>query len=136
MNSVLIIGRLSEDPTTRWSQGEKSTCFTSFQIAVDRNYKDKNGKVPTDFFRCKSVFQTAEFIDKYFSKGMKIAITGHLEVEKWEKDGQKYQQVVINCDHVDFCEKKEKSESKKPENEPVKDKDGFLDIAPEDLPFM
>ena len=35
MNVVVEIGRLTDDPTTRYSQGEKQTCFVSFTIAVD-----------------------------------------------------------------------------------------------------
>lgn len=47
MNSIIIHGRLTRDPETKFYDGDKSVCKIS--VAVDRSFKDKDGKPVTDF---------------------------------------------------------------------------------------
>ena len=65
MNRVDIIGRIVREIKT-----ESSTSGTTYlrnSIAVDR----KGKKDETDFFEITAFGKTAEFIEKYFSKGRK-----------------------------------------------------------------
>ena len=102
MNTVNIIGRFCKEMKL-----ESSTSGTSYlhnSIAVDRKGKDNT----TDFFNVTAFGKTAEFIEKYFAKGSKIAITGHLQSDTYKnKDGKNVSSVQIIIDTVDFCEKKE-----------------------------
>lgn len=104
MNSVNIIGRLTKDVSL-----ESSTSGTSYlrnSIAVDRRGEG------TDFFNVTAFGKTSEFISKYFSKGSKIAISGHLQSDSYtNKDGKKVSSVSIIIDAVDFCEKKETNDT-------------------------
>lgn len=122
MNTLNIIGRFTKDMKLEYSQS--GTAYLRNSIAVDRRGKDE-----TDFFNTAAFGKTAEFIEKYFSKGSKVAITGHLQSDSYTtKDGEKRSSVSIIIDTVDFCEKK----GEKTENPG----DGFLNVTvTEELPF-
>lgn len=125
MNKAILIGRLTRDTEMRYSQGEGSMAITRFNIAVDRKGKQDEA----DFINCVSFGKTAEFIDKYFSKGMKIAILGHIQTGSYEKDGHKVYTTDIVVDEAEFVEKKGSTESK----------EGFMNIPDniaEELPFV
>ena len=98
MNTVNIIGNICKDVST--SSSTSGTTYLHNSIAVRR---DKDN---TDFFNISAFGKMAEFIEKYFSKGSKIAITGHLQTSSYEKDGKKVSSVSIIVDKADFCEKK------------------------------
>ncbi len=69
MNSVQLVGRLTRDPEVRYTEGGSS--IARFALAVDRRFKGENG--PTaDFPNCVAFGKTAEFIEKYFHKGMRM----------------------------------------------------------------
>lgn len=123
MNTVNIIGRFTKDISL-----ESSTSGTSYlrnSIAVDRRGDG------TDFFNVTAFGKTAEFINKYFSKGSKIAITGHLQSDSFtNKEGKKISSVSIIIDTVDFCEKKETNDTL------MSGGNDFLNVTnTEELPF-
>ena len=102
MNSVNLMGRLAAAPELR--QTASGVSVTSFSLAVDRIGKD-NGAM---FLDCVAFRGTAEFISKYFDKGNRIAITGHLDSSNYEdKNGNKRKRTNIICDSVEFCERKQ-----------------------------
>ena len=69
MNSVQLVGRLTRDPEVRYTDG--GTTVARFSLAVERRFKSENG--PTaDFPNCVAFGRTAEFIEKYFHKGMRL----------------------------------------------------------------
>lgn len=76
MNKVLLTGRLVADPDIRYSQSDDSLCIAQFTVAVSRDFK-RDGEPDADFIRCKAFGSSAEFIEKYFFKGMKMEISGH-----------------------------------------------------------
>ena len=39
MNKVILMGRLTADPSTKYSQGEKPMAVTRYQLAVNRRFK-------------------------------------------------------------------------------------------------
>ena len=87
MNLVTIIGRLTSEPEIRYSNGSEKVAYGSYTLAVDRP-KTKNGDNITDFILCKVVGKTAEFVERYLHKGMKIAINGRIQVDNYkDKDG-------------------------------------------------
>ena len=68
LNKIFLMGRLTRDPEMRHTQN--GTAVVSFSIAVDRDFKDKqSGEKVTDFVDIVAWRSTAEFVDKYFSKG-------------------------------------------------------------------
>lgn len=75
-NFTLLTGRLTHAPELR--QNQNGRAFLSNSIAVQRNYKNKNGEFDTDFINFMAGGATAEFIAKYFQKGSPITISGAL----------------------------------------------------------
>lgn len=47
LNKIILMGRLTRDPELR--RTESGTAVCSFSIAVDRDFKSKNGEKETDF---------------------------------------------------------------------------------------
>ena len=111
MNSVSMVGRLVADPEIY--NGKNST-VARFRIAVDRRFKTEEGP-EADFFGCVAFGKTAEFIEKYFNKGMRIALVGRIENDNYEDDdGNKYYRDTVVIDNVEFCDsKKEDDETPK-----------------------
>ena len=104
MNSVQLIGRLTRDPEVRYTDGGAS--IARFGLAVDRRFKQENG-ADADFINIVSFGKTAEFIEKYFHKGMKIALNGRIQTGNYtDKDGKKVYTTDIVAENVEFCESK------------------------------
>ena len=47
MNNVSLIGRLVFDPELKYVNDDRAVC--TFCLAVSRNYRNKDGVIPTDF---------------------------------------------------------------------------------------
>lgn len=97
------MGRLTAAPELRQTASGISSC--SFNIAVDRGFKDQNGERQTDFIGCTAWRQTAEFIGRYFSKGKMIVIEGALRTRNY--DDKRYPDVKhyvteVLVDHAYF----------------------------------
>ena len=75
-NHVGVMGRLVSDPELKTTPAGVSV--TSFRIAVERNYTDKDGNRQADFFDVVAWRGTAEFICRYFGKGSLILVEGQL----------------------------------------------------------
>lgn len=104
MNSVQLIGRLTRDPEVRYTDGGAS--IARFSLAVDRRFKQENG-ADADFINIVAFGKTAEFIEKYFHKGMKIALNGRIQTGSYtDKDGKKVYTTDIVAENVEFCESK------------------------------
>lgn len=134
MNKVELIGRLTRDPDNRMTQS--GMAVGRFTLAVDRRAK-KDGEQAADFISCIVFGKTAEFVAKYFRKGMKVAAAGRIQTGSYtNKDGQKVYTTDVIVEETEFCEKKEQTqETAQPA--PARD-DGFMDIPDDvdaELPF-
>lgn len=104
MNKVILIGRITADPELRQTQSGIATC--SFTVAIN-NGKDKDGNErDADFINCKAWRSLAEFIDKWWSKGKMIALSGRFKTDKYQDkkypDVNHYSSYVL-VDTVEFC---------------------------------
>lgn len=106
MNNCNFIGRLTRDPEVRYTQGDNPMCVARFSLAVDRNAKDKNGNILTDFPSFKALGKRGEFVEKYLKKGTKVGITARCETGSYEKDGQKVYFTEFLCEQFTFCDSK------------------------------
>jgi len=112
MNKVILMGRLTRDPEVRYSQGENPLAIARYSLAVDRrNARNNNGDDQTaDFINCVSFGRTAEFAEKYFRKGTKIAITGRIQTGSYtNKDGVKVYTTEVVVEEQEFAESKNAS---------------------------
>lgn len=105
MNQIALMGRLTRDPEVRQTQNENAVA--NFSIAVDRDFKPKDGDRVTDFIDCVAWGHTANFVGKYCTKGALVAVTGRLEMRDWtDKDGNKRRNAEVNVSNLYFAEKK------------------------------
>ena len=127
MNNVVLIGRLTKDPETRYL-GE--TAVTTFTLAVDRQQKERKA----DFIRIVAFGKTAELCERFLVKGRLVGIQGRIQTGSYkDKDDKTIYTTDIVADRVEFLEwgdKKEKQEEQAgiPEGFQVLDDD-------EDIPF-
>ena len=108
MNCVNLLGNLCRDNDIRYAGGENANAVIRNTIAVPRRFKNKaTGQYDSDFISIVAFGQTAEFISKYFSKGSKIAVTGHIQTGDYtDKDGVKHYTTDVVVDQVDFASSK------------------------------
>lgn len=141
MNKVILVGRLVRDPDVRYSQTENGNMAVArYTLAVDRKFK-KEGEQNADFINCIAFGKSGEFAEKYFFKGMKIAISGRIQTGSYaNKDGQRVYTTDVVIEEQEFCESKQNQQSNgiiQP-NSNV-DSDGFMSIPDgvedEGLPF-
>ncbi len=112
MNKVILMGRLTRDPEIRYSQGEQSTAVARYTIAVDRRFRRDGDEQTADFINCVAFGRQGEFAEKYFRKGIKIAITGRIQSGSYtNKDGQRVYTTDVVVEEQEFAESKSASES-------------------------
>ena len=133
MNSVQLIGRLTRDPEVRYTDGGVS--IARFSLAVERRFKQENG-ADAEFINIVSFGKTAEFIEKYFHKGMKIALNGRIQTGSYtDKDGKKVYTTDVIAENVEVCESKQSNAQEAKDSNSNND---FLNVPEEineELPF-
>lgn len=143
MNKVVLVGRIVRDPEVRYSQGENPTAVARYTIAVDRRFK-RDGEPTADFINCVTFGKSAEFVEKYFRKGLRISISGRITTNSYtNKDGIKVYTTEVTVEDQEFAESKAESEANKASNQQatpanVGSGDGFMNVPddiPEELPF-
>ena len=63
MNKVVLVGRLTRNPETRYSQGDNPTAISRYTLAVDRRFR-REGQPDADFIRCVAFGRAGEFADR------------------------------------------------------------------------
>lgn len=128
LNHIIIMGRLTRDPELRTTNN--GTAVTSFNVAVDRDFKSKSGERETDFIDVVAWRGTAEFVSKYFSKGRMAVVEGRLQICDWtDKDGGKRRSAEIIASSVYFGDSKRDgaADNGKPgEMTEITEDDGYL----------
>ena len=104
------MGRLTRDPEVRYSQGENPTAIARYTLAVDRRFNRNNDDQSADFINCVAFGRAGEFAEKYFRKGIKIAITGRIQTGSYtNKDGVKVYTTDVVIEEQEFAESKNSS---------------------------
>lgn len=108
MNKVELIGRLTKDPDVKSSQNENATSVTRYTLAVDRRNRAKSQEEQTaDFISIVAFGNSAEFASKYFKKGLKVAVTGHIQTGSYtNKDGVRVYTTDVVAEDQEFVESK------------------------------
>lgn len=132
MNRVTLIGRLTADAELRYTKD--NTAVASFTVAIDRG-KDRNGNdLGADFPRVQCFGKTAENVDRYSGKGLRIAVEGSIRTGSYtNKNGEKVYTTDVNAQRIQFIDWKEnKAES---ENKTVGGNLTFEAVEDDNLPF-
>ena len=137
MNKVILVGRLTRDPEIRYSQGEDSMAVGRYTIAINRRVKPDQEQT-ADFLRCIVFGRSAEFAEKYFRQGMRIAVSGRIQTGRYtNKDGVRVYTTEVVVEEQEFAESKAEAEGR-PFHESTTDADGFMNVPDgldEELPF-
>lgn len=121
MNKVVLIGRLTKDIELRQTTGGISTA--AFTLAVDRNFKNKNGDTEADFIQIVTWKKLAEHCAKYLGKGRLIAVSGRVQTRIYDSGNGRRHMTEVVADEVQFLDK-------------AKQNDDFFPIGPDpDMPF-
>lgn len=141
-----MFGRLTKDVELKQSKAGKAFC--NFSVAVNRAFeKDK-----ADFFQCMAFGKTAEYIDKYASKGSQILVEGSVQIDEYE--GKYYTKIMVqqaslignrqdqnaqsNQDNLhieDFEEVEEPKKSVAQIKRELAEKKNEFSVSEEDMPF-
>lgn len=137
MNKVIIIGRFTRDPEIKYTTGENATATARFSLAVNRRFKNKEGNYDADFINCVAFGKTAEFIEKYFTKGMAIGITGRIQTGSYtNKEGQKVYTTDVVVEETEFVESKNKGTfDNVPNNNANSNSDFKETVSDDEMPF-
>ena len=103
-NKVILMGRLTADPEMR--QTQSGIPVVRFRIAVDRPFqKDKERQA--DFINITAWRNTAEFVNKFFTKGKMAIVEGALRNNDYtDNNGVKHYSMEVQADNVSFGESK------------------------------
>ena len=141
INKAILMGRLTRDPELRHTGSGTPVC--SFSIAIDNGYGENRN---TDFINCVAWNKTAEFVEKYFTKGRMIIVIGRIQTRTWEgQDGKKNYATEVVASEVSFGESKRSSDegssytpsmnTSVPEMPETQDDDFVTLETNDDLPF-
>ncbi len=141
MNKVILMGRLTRDPDVKYSSGDNAMAIARYTLAVDRRGK-KDQEVTADFINCVAFGKSGEFAEKYFRKGLKVAVVGRIQTGSYtNKEGQKIYTTDVVIEEQEFAESKNSSSENGfvPANATGSGSDdGFMQIPDgidEELPF-
>lgn len=127
MNVLTVSGRLGQNAEVRNLKENKKVA--NFSVAIQREYKNSDGKYEADFFDCV-YFNPPDYVIPRLEKGARVLINGHIRKETYEKDGVKKSVAKIFVSRIEFLDKKEIVEEK----EEVFEK-GSAETLEETLPF-
>lgn len=132
MNSVALSGRLTKKPELRYGGQENSTAIARFTLAVDDGRE-------TDFINIKCFGRTAEWVEKWLSKGNRAEVTGKIKTGSYtsQRTGQKVYYTEVLANNVDFGETKAEAEARAAAGQQPNYDDGFMSIPDDadELPF-
>ena len=105
INRAVLTGRLTKDPELRTTQSGLSVA--SFNLAVDRPFKDNNGNYGADFISCVIWRKAAENFCNFTSKGSLVGIDGRIQTRNYDdNDGKKVYVTEIVVDNFALLESK------------------------------
>ena len=125
MNKIILTGRTTKNAELSYLPSV-GTPKISFSLAVERNYqKDKNNK-KVDFINCELIGKHAENLCQYVTKGKAILVEGELNIEQYEKDGEKRSYTKVKVDKLEFLSSGSNEQ---------REINSFKEISNEDIPF-
>ena len=127
-NKIMLMGNLTRDMELRYTQS--GTPYAQGGMAVNRKWKDKEETCFVDF---TAFGKQAEVLCEYVRKGSPLFIEGRLQLDTWEKDGQKRSKHKVIVEGFQFLgsgEKRDRDDSRNGNIErPVRGPGG------DDIPF-
>ena len=105
MNKVILVGRNVK--TIDLKKTVSGISVVTFTLAVNKDYKNDEGKYDADFINCVAFKGLAETISKFVHKGDCLGVVGKISTRKYEdKDGRTVYVTEIKVDDIEFLEPK------------------------------
>lgn len=133
MNKAILIGRVAKAIELKQTTSGKSVA--SFTLAVNKDFKNAEGKYDADFISCVAYGQPAEIISRYVSKGDRFGVVGKINTRTYDKqDGSKGYVTEVKVDEFDFLASKKDKPAESFTNAEADDFEA-IEIPDGDLPF-
>lgn len=133
MNQVIISGRMVRDVEIRYGSADQSA-VGKFTVACDR--PPKNGEKQVDFISCVAFGKTAENMERFTGKGLRVAVVGRLTTGSYtNKDGHKVYTTDVIADRVEFIDWKDKDGQNAKQSPADTIPPGFAEVDSSDIPF-
>lgn len=143
-NKVILMGNLTRDPDLK-TTGPNGTQVARLALAMNERKRDRNGQV-----REYPIYVDVDAWDKlavlcgqYLSRGRSVLVEGRLQMDTWEKDGQKHQKLKVRASTIKFLaqgdrlnggpQQRPQWQASPVENAPSQD--SSLESDPDDIPF-
>lgn len=137
INNVVLIGRLTRDAELRYTPS--NIAVATFNLAVNRNFKNDNGDREADFINVVMWRQQAENFANWVKKGNLVGITGRIQTRSYDnQQGQRVYVTEVVAESFQILEKKDNSAnnaSMESQIPPSFEKTNPMDISDDDLPF-
>lgn len=96
MNTVSLIGNISTEIDLKYTPQGHAVC--RFNLAVTNPYnREKTNFIPVEIWR-----KQAENTSNFCQKGSKVGVVGHIEIDQYEKDGQKRTFTKVVANSIEF----------------------------------
>lgn len=137
INNVTLVGRLTRDPELKYTPS--NIAITTFNLAVNRNFKGVNGEREADFINCMIWRKQAELLAELCKKGNLVGITGRIQTRSYDnQQGQRVYVTEVVADTFQLLEKRDNSANQSNIEEQMPASFGAtnpLDISDDDMPF-
>nr|DAJ37218.1 MAG TPA: Single strand binding protein [Caudoviricetes sp.] len=137
INNVVLIGRLTRDAELRYTPS--NIAVATFNLAVNRNFKNDNGDREADFINVVMWRQQAENFANWVKKGNLVGITGRIQTRSYDnQQGQRVYVTEVVAESFQILEKKDNAANNASmENQipPSFERTNPMDISDDDLPF-
>lgn len=115
INRVVLVGRLTRDSELKYTQN--GAAVATFNLAVNRMFKNANGDREADFINCVIWRKAAENFANFTNKGSLVGIEGRIQTRSYEKDGQRVYVTEVIVDNFSLLDSKNDNRSNNEQKE-------------------
>lgn len=143
-NKVILMGNLTRDPDLK-TTGPNGTQVARLALAMNERKRDRNGQVREHpiYVDVDAWDKLAVLCGQYLSRGRSVLVEGRLQMDTWEKDGQKHQKLKVRASTIKFLAQGDRlngGPQQRPQWQPspmenAPSQDGSLESDPDDIPF-
>ena len=127
MNSLHIIGNLTNDPELRTTSTGQEVC--NFTVAVNRKKTQSNQNPGADYFRVAAWGEKGKVCKQYLAKGRKVSVVGSVSCRAYTKENSDpAASLEVKADDIEFL-------TPKGEQPKVDAQSGYQQVEPADLPY-
>ena len=123
INRVILTGRLTNNPELKYTTS--GNAVATFNLAVNRQFKNQNGEREADFIRCIIWRKSTENLTNFTHKGSLIGVEGRIQTRSYEnQQGQRVYVTEVIVDSFALLESRQDNQQGAP-----------VDVADDQLPF-